>query len=143
MDLVRTGQRAVTSLHSHVFRLTKGKVGGHFGKAENVLLTTTGRKSGAARTTPLTVTVDGDRLILVASNGGAPKHPDWYLNLTADPDVTVQRGGQLLRFRARTATADERPALWSNVVATYKGYDGYQKKTDREIPLVVCEPAPD
>ena len=134
-------QKAITSLHAQVYRLTKGAVGGRFGKAENILLTTTGRKSGKARTTPLTVTVDGDRLILVASNGGAPKHPDWYLNLTAHPDVTVQRGGRQLHLRARTATPDERPALWAKVVGTYKGYDGYQKKTDREIPLVVCEPS--
>jgi deazaflavin-dependent oxidoreductase (nitroreductase family) len=143
VDLTRSVQKAVTSLHAQVYRLTNGKVGGRFGKAENILLTTTGRTSGTARTTPLTVTVDGDRLILVASNGGAPKHPDWYLNLTADPDVTVQRGGQQLHLRARTATADERPALWTKIVGTYRDYDSYQKKTDREIPLVICEPAPD
>jgi deazaflavin-dependent oxidoreductase (nitroreductase family) len=140
---MRTGQKAFTSLHAHMYRLTNGKIGGRFGKAENVLLTTTGRKSGKARTTPLMVTVDGDRLILVASNGGAPKHPDWYLNLTADPDVIVQRGGQQLHLRARTATADERPALWSKIVGTYQGYEEYQKKTDREIPLVICEPPAD
>ena len=140
---MREGQRAITSVHAHLYRLTKGKIGGHLGKAENILLTTTGRKSGKSRTTPLTVTVDGDRLILVASNGGAPKHPDWYLNLTADPDVTVQRGGQQMHLRARTATPHERPALWTKVVGTYKGYDGYQRKTNREIPLVVCEPAAD
>jgi deazaflavin-dependent oxidoreductase (nitroreductase family) len=141
MDLMREGQKAVTNLHTLLFRLTNGMIGGRFGRSENILLTTTGRKSGKPRTTPLTVTVDGERLILVASNGGAPKHPDWYLNLTADPDVTVQRGSQHLHFRARTATADERPTLWAKVISTYQGYDGYQKKTSREIPLVVCEPA--
>jgi deazaflavin-dependent oxidoreductase (nitroreductase family) len=140
VDLMRTGQKLFTTMHTHAYRLTKGRFGGHFGRAENILLTTTGRTSGKARTTPLTVTVDGDRLILVASNGGARKHPDWYLNLTAHPDVTVQRGGQELRLRARTATASERLVLWPKVVATYKGYDGYQKKTEREIPLVICEP---
>jgi deazaflavin-dependent oxidoreductase (nitroreductase family) len=142
MDLMRIGQRVVTDLHARLYRLTNGRIGRHFGRVENILLTTTGRKSGKARITPLTVTVDGERLILVASNGGAPKHPDWYLNLTADPGVTLQRGGTLRQFRARTATAAERPALWAKVLDTYRGYDGYQKRTSREIPLVVCEPSP-
>jgi deazaflavin-dependent oxidoreductase (nitroreductase family) len=136
-------QHLVTQLHVRVYQLTGGKLGGRIGHAEHIVLTTTGRKSGARRTTPLTVTVDGDRLVLVASNGGAARHPDWYLNLTANPDVLVQRGARQVPMRARTATPDERPQLWSKVVATYQGYDGYQRKTSREIPLVVCEPVPD
>jgi deazaflavin-dependent oxidoreductase (nitroreductase family) len=141
VDVQRLAQRAVTGLHTQLFRLTKGMLGGRIGTVENVLLTTTGRKTGQRRTTPLTVTVDGDRLVLVASNGGARRHPDWYLNLSADPDVRVQRGSRSLRFRARTATGEERARLWRSVVRTYPGYEGYQRRTKREIPLVICEPA--
>ena len=119
--------------------MTRGKIGGHFGKAENVLLTTTGRKSGKSRVTPLTATIDGDRVVLVASNGGAQAHPDWYLNLVASSSVTVQRGAISTPMRARVADAEERTALWVKVTSTYKGYSGYQAKTQREIPIVVCE----
>jgi deazaflavin-dependent oxidoreductase (nitroreductase family) len=138
---MRAGQKAFTQLHVLVFRGTRGLIGGRMFLVENVLLTTTGRKSGKQRVTPLTATLDGDRVVLVASNGGAPKHPDWYLNLQADPHVTVQRGGSALAMLARTASAEERAELWPRVVATFKGYDGYQKRTEREIPLVICEPA--
>ncbi len=142
MDIQRQGQRFVTGMHARVYRLTGGRLGGHFGKVENVLLTTTGRRTGASRTTPLSVLVDGDRLVLVASNGGATRHPDWYLNLCQTPDVEVQRGPDRHRMRARTASDDERTALWPRVVAMYKGYAGYQDKTERRIPLVICEPSP-
>lgn len=141
VDLVRAGQKAFTQLHVLVFRSTRGLIGGRMFVVENVLLTTTGRKSGKRRVTPLTATLDGDRVVLVASNGGAPKHPDWYLNLQADPRVAVQRGGSAVAMLARTASADERAELWPRVVATFKGYDGYQKRTEREIPLVICERA--
>jgi deazaflavin-dependent oxidoreductase (nitroreductase family) len=141
MDLKRQGQRGFTGLHARLYRLTGGRVGGHMGKAEAVLLTTTGRKSGALRTTPLTVVVDGERLILIASNGGAQKHPDWYLNLVDSPDVVVQRQDQTLHLRARTAGHEERDTLWRKAVAVYGGYAGYQRKTEREIPVVICEPS--
>jgi deazaflavin-dependent oxidoreductase (nitroreductase family) len=140
MDLLRQGQRGFTGLHARLYRLTGGRIGGHLGTAEAVLLTTTGRRSGALRTTPLTVVVDGERLILIASNGGAQKHPDWYLNLVANPDVVVQRQGTRMHLRARTAGPDERDALWHKAVEVYGGYAGYQRKTEREIPVVVCEP---
>jgi F420H(2)-dependent quinone reductase len=139
MGMNRTVQRALTGLHARAFRLTGGRVGAMMGRVEAVLLTTTGRRSGRARTTPLAVTVDGERLVLVASNGGAPRHPDWYLNLVDHPEVTVQRRGESRRYRARTASAEERARLWPMVNATYDGFDGYQRKTDREIPLVVLE----
>ena len=134
-------QKALTGAHVALYRLTGGFIGHRIGLTEAVLLTTTGRKSGAARVTPLTATPDGDRVVLVASNGGARRHPDWYLNVVAHPDVEVQRGSRTQRMRARTADADERARLWPKVVATYPGYAGYQRRTDREIPLVVCEPA--
>jgi len=142
MDLRRQAQRAFTGLHSRVYRLTGGRIGRSMGSAEAILLTTTGRKSGAQRTTPLTVVPDGKRLILIASNGGAQKHPDWYLNLTANPEVRIQRGAAVQTMRARTAGPAERQALWDRAVSIYSGYAGYQRKTEREIPVVVCEPVP-
>jgi deazaflavin-dependent oxidoreductase (nitroreductase family) len=140
VDLRRQAQRAVTGLHARVYRLTGGRLGRSMGAAEAVLLTTTGRKSGAARTTPLTVVPDGDRLVLIASNGGAQKHPDWYLNLLSDPSVTIQRGGTVTAMRARTAGPEERATLWAKAVSIYGGYAQYQTKTEREIPVVICEP---
>lgn len=140
MDVLRRAQQVFTGAHVWVFRRTGGRIGGRLGPVENVLLTTTGRTSGRRRTTPLTATTDGERVILVASNGGAPRHPDWYLNLVADPEVEVQRGSKVLAMRARTATPEERERLWPAVVRTFKGYDAYQRRTSREIPLVVCEP---
>lgn len=135
------GRRLVTGLHAAVYRLTRGRVGGRLGSMEQVLLTTTGRRSGVPRTTPLTVLVDGSRLVLIASNGGAPRHPDWYLNLVEDPQVTVQRGAERLAQSARTASPDERATLWPRVVALYSGYATYQRRATREIPLVICVPA--
>jgi len=138
-SLTRQGQRLFTRLHVALYRATAGRVGGRIGRLDHVLLTTRGRRSGRMRTTPLTVLEDGERLVLVASNGGAPRHPDWYLNLTASPEVTVQHGGQRLLMRARTANASERAELWPRVVANYAGYQRYQDRTPREIPLVVLE----
>jgi deazaflavin-dependent oxidoreductase (nitroreductase family) len=83
----------------------------------------------------------GDDIILIASYGGGPKHPQWYLNLQANPEVEVTRNGKVTKMRARTAEPDERAALWPHVVAAYKGYAGYQEKTDREIPVVILSPA--
>ena len=123
-----------------VYRTTNGWIGHRILTTEAVLLTTRGRRSGSPRVTPLTATLDGHRLVLVASNGGAHKHPDWCLNLLDHPQVEVQRGSAKREMLARTADADEREALWPRVVATYHGYEGYQRRTRREIPLVVCEP---
>ena len=85
---------------------------------------------------------DDQRIVLVASKGGHTDHPDWYKNAIANPDVTLVVDGKSMPMRARTATADERAELWPRVVKTYKGYAGYQRNTDREIPLLVCEPRP-
>ena len=142
VDIRRQGQRFVTGLHARVYRWTGGRVGSRFGTVENVLLTTTGRRSGARRTTPLSVLARGEELVLVASNGGAPRDPDWFLNLTADPSVTVQRGGDVVAMQARPATAAERAELWPKVTALYSGYATYQTRTEREIPLVICTPDP-
>jgi deazaflavin-dependent oxidoreductase (nitroreductase family) len=105
------------------------------------LLTTTGRKSGLPRTVPLLHMTDGDNVILVASQGGLPENPQWYGNVLADPDVSVQFGRTTRRMRARTAAPDERARLWPQLIEVYADFDSYQSWTDREIPVVICEPA--
>ena len=98
------------------------------------------RKSGKLRRTPLIRVKDGDRYLVVASMGGAPQHPNWYLNLLDDPDVTIQDRAEVHELRARTASPEERAELWPVATAQWPDYDNYQAKTDREIPLVICEP---
>jgi F420H(2)-dependent quinone reductase len=125
-----------------VFRVSGGRLGARFrGGAPVGLLTTTGRKSGAPRTTPLIYLADGDRIVLVASQGGMPRNPLWFDNLAAKPDVSFRTPKGERRYHARTATAAEKAALWPRLVAIYRDYDDYQKRTDREIPVVVLEPA--
>ncbi len=104
-----------------------------------LLLTTTGRRSGQTRTTPLIYGRDGDRYLVVASRGGAPKHPSWYENLAAQPLVQVQVMADRFKARARTATAAEKPALWKTMAAIWPPYDEYQARTPREIPVVILE----
>ena len=104
-----------------------------------LLLTTTGRRSGEQRTTPLIYGRSGEEYLLVASRGGAPEPPAWYRNLTADPHVRVQVKADKFDARARVATPEEKPALWSTMTAIWPAYDEYQSKTDREIPVVVIE----
>jgi deazaflavin-dependent oxidoreductase (nitroreductase family) len=106
-----------------------------------VELHTTGRKSGQRRTVILTAPIhDEDRIVVIASKGGDDRHPDWYTNLVAQPDVEITRDGITKPYRARTATAEEKAEMWPTVVRSYKGYAGYQKRTDRDIPVVICEP---
>lgn len=105
------------------------------------LLTTTGRKSGQPRTAPLLHMADGDRVVLVASQGGLPSNPQWYRNLLADPAVTIQIGRSTRSMRAHPADAAERAVLWPRLVELYRDFASYQEWTDREIPVVVCEPA--
>jgi deazaflavin-dependent oxidoreductase (nitroreductase family) len=124
-----------------VYRLTKGRVGGRLMDMPVLLLTTTGRRSGQERTVPLTYFEDGDALLVVGSKGGSPRHPDWYLNLGADPEVEVQVGGEHRLLRARTATAEEAERLWPMVLARAPVYGKYRTKTSREIPLVLLEPS--
>jgi deazaflavin-dependent oxidoreductase (nitroreductase family) len=131
--------KAAGGLNRSLFRLTNGKVGGSFRGARILLLTTTGRRSGRPRTTPLLYLEDGDDYVLTASYGGADVHPAWYQNLTATPDVAVEIGAGRERRRARTASGEERARLWPQVTAMYPAYDGYQAKTAREIPLVILE----
>jgi deazaflavin-dependent oxidoreductase (nitroreductase family) len=103
-------------------------------------LTTTGRKTGQPRVSPLLFLRDGDRVIVVASRGGSDRNPLWYLNLKADPKVSVQIKDQVLNLTARDATEDERTTLWPQLVKMYPDFDDYQSWTDRRLPIVVCEP---
>ena len=124
------------------FRANAGKIpSGPFANAPLLLLTTVGAKSGTERTMPLAYTRDGDRYVIVASKGGAPTHPGWYLNLQKDPDVELQVLDEVFPARARTADAEERERLWELVNRQWPDYAGYQTKTDREIPVVVLERA--
>jgi deazaflavin-dependent oxidoreductase (nitroreductase family) len=129
-----------TTLHRELYRRSGGRIAGKVGKVQMLLLTTTGRKSGQPRTTPLNYGVDGDRLVLVASFGGDDRHPQWYKNLEVNPEVTVQIGRETRRMRAADATPEEKPRLWSIMTASYPGYDGYQRRTERDIPVVVLSP---
>jgi deazaflavin-dependent oxidoreductase (nitroreductase family) len=114
---------------------------GHDWQGTTVLiLTTTGRRTGEQRDSPLIYQRHGDDYLVVASKGGAEKPPAWYLNLQARPEVGIQVKGERLAVHARTATPEEKPELWSIMTATWPAYDDYQKKTDRDIPVVVLEP---
>jgi len=141
--------RAMSQANVFVYRATGGRIGGKwrvgsaFPRGVPVcLVTTTGRRTGRPRTLPLLFLPDGDRVILVASQGGLPKNPLWYLNIKANPDVTVQVGKRERKMRARTASPQERAELWPKLVAMYADFDSYQARTEREIPVVICEPAP-
>ncbi|HET7046212.1 MAG TPA: nitroreductase family deazaflavin-dependent oxidoreductase [Gaiellaceae bacterium] len=126
--------------HVRRYRETGGEVG-HIWKrgAKVLLLTTKGRKSGEPRTTPLIYEQAGDAYVIVASKGGTPEHPGWYLNLVAEPQVELQVEDEVFPARARTATGEEREQLWQLAARQWPDYDAYQEKTDREIPVVVLE----
>jgi len=127
--------------HVALYRLSNGFLGHTVpGLGPMLLLDHVGAKSRQLRTTPLVYTRDGDDLVLVASKGGHPRNPAWFHNLMANPDVTVQVGRERRPVHARLARPGERKRLWPMVVKTYGGYEGYQRRTGREIPLVVLEP---
>ena len=130
----------MSRINTFVYKKTDGKVGGKLPKGAPVaLLTTTGRKTGEPRVSPLLYLRDGDRVILVASQGGAAKNPMWYLNLKANPKVSVQIKDEMLNLTARDATEAERTEYWPKLVEMYSSFDDYQSWTDRVIPVVICE----
>lgn len=132
-----------TGLHEAAFRASNGLLFNRLGGMPVVMLTTTGRKSGRPRSTMLTAPVrDGDRLVLVASYGGDDRHPAWFLNLRAHPQVEVLMDGRTRRMRARVASREEKAALWPRVTAAAWNYALYQLQTARAIPLVILEPDP-
>jgi F420H(2)-dependent quinone reductase len=133
--------RRVMAGHTAVYRATGGLIGHRVpGFPPSLLLDHVGAKSGKRRVSPLVYTVDGEDLVLVASKGGYPKNPAWFHNLMASPDTTVQVGSERRAVHARRADPQERARLWPMVVKTYGGYEGYARRAEREIPLVVLEP---
>jgi len=127
------------SAHSALYRASGGRIGNKTFGCETFLLTTTGAKSGKPRTAPLLYLKDGKRFVIVASHGGAPAHPAWFVNLTKNPDATVQIGRDVTKVRARKANADEKARLWPRLTKFYEGYEVYQSVTKREIPVVILE----
>ena len=129
-----------TGLHKAVYNVSKGRVAGKAFGMPVVQLTTIGRKSGEPRTTMLTTPVhDDSSLVLVASYGGDDREPAWCLNLRSNPKVTITMKGRTREMTARIATDDEKADLWPQITKAYKGYAGYQEKTDRNIPVVIVE----
>ena len=125
--------------HIKAYRETNGETGYIWNGATCMLMTSTGRKSGEKRTIAIIFTQVGDKYVLIASKGGAPTHPLWYLNVSADPDVEVQIKGEVFAATARTAASPEREELWAECVKQWPNYDIYQSRTDRVIPVVVLE----
>jgi deazaflavin-dependent oxidoreductase (nitroreductase family) len=125
--------------HVDRYVATDGEEGHDWQGTTVLILTTKGRRSGEQRSTPLIYGSHGDDHVVVASKGGADEPPAWYLNLEADPEITVQVKGDRFRARARTASAEEKPELWSLMTGQWPAYDEYQSKTEREIPVVVLE----
>ena len=127
--------------HRAVLKLSGGRFPKTFLGMQPVELHAVGRKSGQRHSTLLTAPIcEEDRVVLVASKGGSSDHPQWYKNLVANPDVEITIGDRTRPMRARTASPEEKSELWPRIVAAYKGYDGYQQNTDREIPVIICEP---
>ncbi|MFV0458535.1 MAG: nitroreductase/quinone reductase family protein [Actinomycetales bacterium] len=133
--------RVVNVLHKSVLALSGGRLGGRLGPMPVVELHTIGRTSGKRRSTMLTAPViDGNTVVLVASKGGDDRDPDWYRNLLANPDVELTLDGVTRPMLARPASAEQKGELWPRIVAAYRGYAGYQRRTSRDIPVVICEP---
>lgn len=131
---------AFIALNVFLYRLSGGRLMGKMGAAPILLLTTTGRKSGRIRTVPLLHVKERQSFAVVASSGGAPKHPAWYLNLEANPKVELQVGRERFAALARRATAEEKARLWPSLVAIYPRYEDYQMRTTRDIPVVIVTP---
>lgn len=142
--IIKYGARA----HVPLYRLTNGRIGSKWRIGAGwkkpvpvLLLDHVGRKSGTQFTTPLLYLADGSRLVIVASQGGLPRNPQWFHNLVANPETTVSlKGERDRRVRARVADADERAALWPRLVDLYADFASYQSWTEREIPVVVLDP---
>jgi deazaflavin-dependent oxidoreductase (nitroreductase family) len=122
------------------FRANGGRVGEPFENTPLLLLHHTGARTGTERVNPVAYLADGSRYVIFASKAGAPTNPDWYHNLVSNPDVTAEIGPDTRRFRARTATPEEREPIWSKQKEDYPGFAEYEAKTDRQIPVVILDP---
>ena len=139
--LGRVTVQYMTGINNVVYRLSAGRVAGNVPSGAPIcLLTTTGRKTGRPRTVPLLYLPDGDGLVVVASRGGMTTHPAWYLNLLAEPDVVVDLGTARRAMRARPASDEERARVWPRLVDAYEHFASYQRRTPREIPVVILGP---
>ncbi|MFT4262893.1 MAG: nitroreductase/quinone reductase family protein [Nocardioides sp.] len=135
------GLKGMNLAHRVVLGVSGGRLLSMAFGMQTIELHTTGRRSGQRRSVMLTAPIyDGDRVVLVASKGGDDRDPDWYRNLVADPAVAITIKGVESAWTARTATAAEKAELWPRIVAAYRGYAGYQKRTRRDIPVVICTP---
>ncbi|MDJ0337219.1 nitroreductase/quinone reductase family protein [Cryobacterium sp. PH31-O1] len=135
------GMLAMNGAHRILLAVSGGRLGWTIGSMATVELHTIGRSSGQRRSTMLTAPIhEGDLYVLVASKGGDDRHPSWYLNLVAQPEVELTIRRVTRPFRARTASSAEKAALWPRIIAAYPGYGAYQGRTDRHIPVVICEP---
>ena len=133
-------QKAVTRGHRLLLQSPFGPLLSATPMGRFLVLHTTGRRSGTPRQTPLSYTRDGDAFVVIASDGGSPRDPDWYLNLKDHPEVEVEIGGRRRPVRAETVTGAERDRLWRDAVGSFRGYAGYQARADREIPVVRLTP---
>jgi deazaflavin-dependent oxidoreductase (nitroreductase family) len=138
-----SGIRFLSRLHRAVYTATAGRVGKRLVRNDMLLLTTTGRRTARPHTVPLLYLRDGDRYVVVASFGGRPYHPAWYLNLRAEASVVVKIGSRRFPGIASTATPDERSAWWPRIVRAYRGYAEYARRTDRTIPVVFIDAGED
>lgn len=132
--------RFMSTTHAFWYQVSGGLIGRSLFGAPILLLTVTGRKSGRTHTTPLIYLQDGDSFVIVGSVGGSDKHPAWFLNLRAKPDAEVLVGRTKTSVRAEVANDEERARLWPQLVKLYSNYDEYQKKTSRQIPVVILRP---
>ncbi len=132
--------RVFTALNVFVYRLTGGRLMNSMMGTPICLVTMTGAKSGRKRIIPLMYNPHGGDVILVASLGGAPQNPLWYYNLLAHPEIEIQVGPVKRRMRCRQASSDEKAALWPEIVANFPSYGAYQRRTDRDIPVMICSP---
>lgn len=133
--------KTMNLIHGALMNLTFGKIGWKAGGMPVLKVTTTGRKSGKPRQTILTSPLSqGDAIVIVASKGGAEDHPDWYLNMMAKPEVEVEKNGKTTAMIATVATDEQKTAMWPEIVAAYKGYGSYQRKTERNIPVLLLKP---
>ncbi len=129
------------SSHVFLYRLSKGRLGGTFRGAPVLLLSTVGRKTGKKRTTPVLYIKDGNRIALAASNGGRDRDPSWWTNMRYNPQAQVQIRGQTWPARAERANSQEKARLWPLLAKMYPPYNDYQRKTKREIPVVILTPS--
>jgi deazaflavin-dependent oxidoreductase (nitroreductase family) len=137
--LVRSATKYLGALHRLLYRVSGGRVGGRLWNLPVVLLTTTGRRSGKKRTVPLCSFRDGDDVVVIASYGGLDQPPAWWLNLEANPQAELLTGRERRAVTARNAGPDERPRLWAEVTARAPGYLEYERRTTREIPVVILQ----